>query len=509
MAASWFVSGGTAMSVYSRGTVRKKQAIISKQDGTKATRWVWQGVLTVTGEDGKVRHMQKNLRDEHGDLIEAAPDKGRSKGKRAKATGKGSDKALNALAAWRQSLIDAEQRAADDAKAAELAKAEEDERAKRLTVWRCVDEYIETSLAGGFIEASTATDYRMTAKRIRATLPDLPLDELTPQALNEWQAKLSTTHAHSTMKKTRNVLRVAIQDAMDNGRTTLVKNPVVTKRKTISQKRRDKASAPKLNALDKANRSVLLAELDGMTLTPVTVAAYVGLYAGLREAEACALVWSDVNLDGGFLNVNKAVGKADTGIYIKPQKNDATERDVPIHPELSRVLRRWHAQQAEVAMSLGVDVSKTFVIGNPSLVPPVECFAYLDGTDSSTGDQKLMGNASVYPEGIYQPARLSREWRALSKASRARGLLGRHVTYHNLRHSFGFYCANEGGVPIERLAEWLGHESIETTRKYYVAKDKELSRKTSREAMDSMIERGVVRDAPAEVVEFRRASGDE
>ena len=377
----------------------------------------------------------------------------------------------------------------DELKAKLLAESKTT-KAEPLTVWQCVDSYIDSSLAGGFIEASTATDYRMTARRIRATLPNMPLDDLTPDYLNKWQVMLADPngewrYVHSTVKKTRNVLRVAIQDAINNGRTTLTTNPVITTRKTIAQKRRDKATAPKLNALDNANRTKLLEELDGMTDTSVTIAARLALFAGLREAEISALRWEDIDLDEGFVIVDKAIGKADSGLYIKPQKNDDTEREIPMRPALVEALKRWRQSQTATAEALGIDIDKTFVIGDPSQMPPAECFTYLVGTDRNGEDGKLLGNAT-YPTGIYQPARLSREWRTLARSSKARGMLDKPVTFHNLRHSFGFYCANTGGIELEQLAKWMGHGDTATTKKYYVAKDRERERATSRAAMDGM-----------------------
>lgn len=306
--------------------------------------------------------------------------------------------AKNALGDWR-----------DELKAklnAELKNAIE--TAEPLTVWQCVDEYIESSLRQGYIEASTATDYRYTARRIRATLPDMPLDELTPDLLNTWQAGLTQkqgdrpAYVHSTLKKTRNVLRVAIQEAIDNGRTTLTTNPVITTRRTIAQKRIARATAPKMNALDEDNRSTLLDELDHMADTPVTIAAKIAIHAGLREAEISALLWSDVDLEEGFIVVDKAIGKSDAGLYIKPQKSDATDREIPICAELAPVLRRWRDTQAAVAEAVGIDLDDTFVIGDPTTVPPAECFAYLEGMDRDMQDGRLLGNV-VYPRESTSP----------------------------------------------------------------------------------------------------------
>lgn len=396
--------------------------------------------------------------------------------------------AKNALSAWMNELVEKLN--------AELKDATEN--AEPLTVWQCVDEYIESSLQQGLIEASTATDYRYTARRIRATLPDMPLDELTPDLLNKWQTSLAQkqedrpAYVHSTVKKTRNVLRCAIQEAIKNGRTTLRTNPVNTTRKTIAQKRIARATAPKMNALDEDNRSTLLDELDRMADTPVSIAARIAIYAGLREAEISALLWSDVDLDEGFIIVDKAIGKVDKAIsksdatlYIKPQKNDCDEREIPICAELDTVLRRWQEKQGTTAEAVGIKLEDTFVIGDPTIVPPAECFDYLEVTNRDMQDGRLLGNV-IYPAGTYQPARLSREWRTIARSSMARGMLGKPVTFHNLRHSFAFHNANSRGIELEQLSLWMGHGDTTTTAQFYVRRDKKAERARSRAAMDGM-----------------------
>lgn len=67
-----------------------------------------------------------------------------------------------------------------------------------------------------------------------------------------------------------------------------------------------------------------VARLAESNVNPAGVAIAIMLYAGLRIAEVCSLRWADVS--GDVLYVN---GKGDR------------ERQVPLHPALARVLRRW------------------------------------------------------------------------------------------------------------------------------------------------------------------------
>lgn len=386
-------------------------------------------------------------------------------------------------------------------------------RAARLTVWQCVDDYIEESAAGGYIEASTVLDYRNSARRIRRSMEDVAVDDLTPEKVEEWADALRKTNAYSTVKKTRNVLRAAIDHAMQRGRVSLERNPVPKTRKTVRDKARDRQQAPKLNWLDKDNRTSLLSQLAGMEQTPVTVAAQIALYMGLREAEICALLWSDVDLDAGTLDVNKAIGKRDGGLYVKPLKGLEEERALAINPELLPILRKWRAKQWRDAAAVDrkIDLGRTFVVGDPATYPPAECFAWQHGIDrlaaEGEDDTKLIGNPDAYPDGVMNPRILSRKWNAVSSVCTARGRLGQPATFHNLRHTFGFYMANEAGVPIETLARWMGHKSTSTTLRYYVARDKAAKLAEDMETMRRVADAGVVRSRPADVYRLNGTEG--
>lgn len=56
--------------------------------------------------------------------------------------------------------------------------------------------------------------------------------------------------------------------------------------------------------------------------------------------------------------------------------------------------------------------------------------------------------------------------------------LDRVVTPHQLRHSFATHCL-EDGVPMPYVQEWLGHENIETTRRYQKVMKRNYSRATN------------------------------
>lgn len=54
--------------------------------------------------------------------------------------------------------------------------------------------------------------------------------------------------------------------------------------------------------------------------------------------------------------------------------------------------------------------------------------------------------------------------RGVNAAAKRAGLVG--VSQYTLRHTAGVYMA-QAGVPMEQIAEFMGHTSVETTRKHY------------------------------------------
>lgn len=378
--------------------------------------------------------------------------------------------------------------------AQEKAQAERDAEQARIdsmpTVGEYVAEYVEQQAAADVLEPSTCEDYRKSARRIAKTIGGEKVCGLGVAEVQRWQHDMEGRYSHGVVKKTRNLLGQAMGQAVLEG--LVDSNPVVAAKRTRTEKLADKA-ARKENYLDLGGRSVLLGELDSMADAPVTIAARLAMLAGLREGEVCALMWRDVDLNAGFLTVRHAISEDGSGRpYLKRQKNDATFRDVPIMADLAVALRRWRATCARAAMQVGADLGMTYVIGDPTR--PV-----------TPGQLAEMGPEAA--AGAMRPAYLSREWRNLARLSKARGELGQPVTFHNLRHTFGTFMANEGRASAEQLAKMMGHANTATTKKYYVARDREVERRESKKAIEQAERAGAVREPRGEVLGMGGATG--
>jgi integrase/recombinase XerD len=139
-------------------------------------------------------------------------------------------------------------------------------------------------------------------------------------------------------------------------------------------------------------------------------AVYLMRYAGLRVSEACNLRWDDVDFTGNTLRVT--AGKGDKF------------RVVPLNEKMKDVLQEWKQLRTgyQTADSPYVLISTRT--------------AQLDATGLQKVVQKYLSSVGLD-----------------------------EFSCHSLRHT----CAKsliDAGVGIERVAAILGHESIETTKRY-------------------------------------------
>lgn len=137
---------------------------------------------------------------------------------------------------------------------------------------------------------------------------------------------------------------------------------------------------------------------------------------GLRRSEFFRLEVGHVYLEEGRL-------------FVPTGKSERARRRIPLEGEPLRRLRRWVAEQS------------------------------------------LRDADPVFP-GLYK-GKVYRAWHAIREEL---GLEG--IRFHDLRHTYGRMCA-EGGMPIQELKAYMGHEKIETTMRYstYRPNDRETYRK--------------------------------
>jgi integrase len=137
----------------------------------------------------------------------------------------------------------------------------------------------------------------------------------------------------------------------------------------------------------------------------------VALRTGMRRGELCALDWSDIDLEHGFINVHRRLYR---GVIDVPKSNRG--RHIPLSADLATHL-------AQVGHKSGLVF--TSVHGRP------------------------LSNGTLA--------------RGIERICRRTGL--RHIGWHALRHTFASQLASEG-VPLPAVQQLMGHSSITMTMRY-------------------------------------------
>lgn len=321
-----------------------------------------------------------------------------------------------------------------DRAAAELAAAWGAAR-RGADVASYVASFVESLSASGAIEASTAKAYRASAAHIARAFAEVPLGDLAPQRVRDWEAAMARSYSASVVIKAHRLLKQALSRAAAEGE--IPSNPLDQVRPP-----KNRRSKPGVNALDARGRARLMAALREMGPCRLSVAASVALYTGLRQAEICALRWADYSEGAATLWVRRSVGvgSAGVGAYEKATKTDRN-RDVAVPPSLAALLAEWR----------------------PSAGGP-----YLLGGDRAAS-----------------PSWLGLAWAALAERLGLAGSEGRPCTFHDLRHTWAT-VAVAAGIDIKTVAGNLGHADAAMTLNVYASADRDAKRRAAK-VMDAAL----------------------
>lgn len=182
-----------------------------------------------------------------------------------------------------------------------------------------------------------------------------------------------------------------------------------------------------LTAADLAKR------LRGFWGHPLEPSCILSSALGLRPGECYALEWSDVDMRSGEVAVRKTLQQSRGAVHVYPTKTPKGDR--------SLYLPRWAlARLRDIWRSLGRPKGR--VIG--ALSPA-----------AASGRIRRFARRMGLPE----------------------------VTMQNLRHTWGTLAA-EAGLPIETIAMWLGHSSIQMPYEHYIRRSESIL-KRARDAVES------------------------
>lgn len=304
------------------------------------------------------------------------------------------------------------------------------------------------------ISPTTAADYRGTMRYYERgkAIGSSTMRALTIKKVEAWEMSLLASGLNgTTVAKAHRLLWGVCKDAVKHG--DLQSNPAEGV-KTPSRTRGDRP-----NALDAEGRAKAMQALGAVDPTPLTVAARLALYCGLRRGECCALTWGNVDLQGvewpdtkeagPKLRVEQSVGVAEGGTYLKPPKSAAGHRVLALQGGIIDVLEERRAAMWQEWCD---------ALNSAGIVP----------TERAFNDLFVCGRVDGK---FYNPAMLTHEWAAFARQWGLRGTEGGYVSFHGLRDSYATNAWNRG-VDIGTVANNLGHsDPALTMRRYASARD--------------------------------------
>lgn len=206
-------------------------------------------------------------------------------------------------------------------------------------------EYLDGWLRKKTARPKTLHEYEALIRRfIVPALGSIPLADLSPQRIQQWQDSLAPTpdtpgatqaaHAYRT-------LRSALSDAVKS--RMLPDNPAKSAHPArVGRHRRDGYTLQQGYAL--------LAAAEGERHAPLV--AFI-LFSGLRHGEALGLRWADVGLDAGTVAVRRTRSVVGGRMVEGPPKTKASRRTFTLPTRAVEALRTQKAQQAEERLAAG------------------------------------------------------------------------------------------------------------------------------------------------------------
>ena len=191
-----------------------------------------------------------------------------------------------------------------------------------------------------------------------------------------------------------------------------------------------------LEVLSRSNQKRIMEYVQSHA-TFMNLGIYICLSAGLRIGEMCALVWDDIDIQSGVINISKTIqriyviegGKKHTELIIDTPKSRNSIRQIPIAKDLLKMIRPFKK----------VVNGRFYVLTNSA--QPTEPRTYRNYY------KRLM-------EQLDMPK----------------------LKFHGLRHSFATRCI-ESKCDYKTVSVLLGHSNISTTLNLYVHPNMEQKKK--------------------------------
>ncbi len=283
-------------------------------------------------------------------------------------------------------------------------------------------QYWIDNVKGNNIRYNTRRGYNdRYEKNIKPLIGDMLLKDVKPLHCQDVLNQMAGAYMNSTIQRTRTVLWVLLDSAVEN--ELLFKNPVT---KSVKCKSGKKSKDKRVLTTDEQCAFLQEAkETDNYNQYSLI------LQTGLRIGEMTALKWSDIDFERKILHVRRTMEYvySDKRWRIGEPKSKTGNRDIPLTNEAVKILKSQREK---------IRASKQISMEFPGFV-----FLNQDG----------------------KPATRSFYNKDLSFLAKKAGISSFSV--HTLRHTFATRCI-EAGMKPKTLQTILGHADIGTTMNMYV-----------------------------------------
>ena len=173
----------------------------------------------------------------------------------------------------------------------------------------------------------------------------------------------------------------------------------------------------------------------------------IGRYCGLRVAECYGLTWDRINLEEGYMSVERQMKTHEGLVYLNALKTPNARRKVFICDTLKEYLTNLQEQikEYEVIYQKQREQNEIKVI------------------DAAGGTVSSLRLVNTLPNGKIQTEHAIRHHKRYILQ-----IADVEFKYHNLRHTFGTKLALMN-TPEHILLKQMGHSKSSTTHKYYLA----------------------------------------
>lgn len=164
----------------------------------------------------------------------------------------------------------------------------------------------------------------------------------------------------------------------------------------------------------------------------ISIAILLGLYAGLRIGEICALQWTDIDFKQETISIKKTVQR------LKSENDNSTKTELML-------------------LSPKTVSSYRYVIIPKFLNEYLNKYSLYWKIEDTEQNNYLLSNSSE----IIEPRTIQRRFEKTCEE------LGFKSNFHALRHTYATNCIKLG-IDVKTVSEMLGHSNVSTTLNRYV-----------------------------------------